>query len=111
MYPRKTMPLLAALLATLRSRPELRGPAIDILIDLNSSRALEYALIIIGGITVISGLSNFLTNFITSLTIQEEFVISGNLVWLYGLIKTLLGIMVIFLAKPLSRMVGSAKDK
>ncbi len=39
----------------------------DILIDLNSSVTLEYALIIIGGITLISGLSNFLTNFITSL--------------------------------------------
>jgi len=83
----------------------------DILIDLNSSRALEYALIIIGGITVITGLSNFLTNFITSLTIQEELAISGNLVWLYGLIKTLLGIIVIFLARPLSRMVGSEKEK
>jgi len=77
----------------------------DILIDLNSSRALEYSLIIVGGITLISGLSNFLTNFITSITMQEEFAISGNMVWLYGLIKSVLGFLVIILAKPLSRLV------
>ncbi len=77
----------------------------DILIDLNSSTTLEYALIIIGGITLISGLSNFLTNFITSLTMQEEFAISRNMIWLYGLIKTVLGILVILFAKPLSGLV------
>jgi len=81
----------------------------DILIDLNSSTALEYALIIIGGITVVSGLSNFLTNFITSLTMQEEFAISGNMIWLYGLIKTILGVLVIVFAKPLSRVVKNNK--
>jgi len=77
----------------------------DILIDLNSRTALEYALIIVGGITLISGLSNFLTNFITSMTMKEEFAISGNMIWLYGLIKSILGILVIFFAKPLSRIV------
>ena len=82
----------------------------DILIDLNSSTALEYALIIIGGITVISGLSNFLTNFITSITMQEELAISRNMVWLYGLIKTILGILVIVFARPLSRLVRKNKD-
>jgi hypothetical protein len=75
----------------------------DILIDLNSRSALEYALIIIGGIAVISGLSNFITNFITSITMNEEFALSNNMIWLYGLIKTILGLLVIFLAKPLSR--------
>lgn len=77
----------------------------DILIDLNSSTALEYALIIIGGITMIAGMSNFLTNFITSITMKEEFAISGNMVWLYGLIKTILGFIVIISAKRLSRLV------
>lgn len=83
----------------------------DILIDLNSSVAMEYALIIIGGITVISGLSNFLTNFITSITMQEELAISRNMVWLYGLIKTLLGILVIFLAKPFSRRIRNKSEQ
>jgi len=77
----------------------------DILIDLNSRTALEYALIIVGGITLISGLSNFLTNFITSITMKEEFAISGNMIWLYGLIKSILGILVIFFAKRLSKLV------
>ena len=77
----------------------------DILIDLNSSVALEYALIVIGGITLISGLSNFLTNFITSLTMNEEFALSGNMIWLYGLIKTLLGLLLIIFAKKLVRLV------
>jgi len=77
----------------------------DILIDLNSPVVLEYALIIIGGITLISGLANFLTNFITSLTMNEEFAISGNMIWLYGLIKSVLGILLIIFAKPLARLV------
>jgi len=77
----------------------------DILIDLNSRTALEYALIIVGGITLISGLSNFLTNFITSITMKEEFAISGNMIWLYGLIKSILGILVIFFATRLSKLV------
>ena len=76
----------------------------DILIDLNSTVTLEYALIIIGGITLISGLSNFLTNFITSITMNEEFAISGNMIWLYGFIKSLLGLLLIILARPISRI-------
>jgi hypothetical protein len=75
----------------------------DILIDLNSRSALEYALIIIGGIAIISGLSNFITNFITAITMNEEFALSSNMIWLYGLIKTILGLLVIFFAKPISR--------
>ena len=77
----------------------------DILIDLNSRSALEYSLIIIGGIAVISGLSNFITNFITSITMNEEFALSSNMIWLYGLIKTLLGVLVIALARPFSRLM------
>lgn len=77
----------------------------DILIDLNSTTALEYALIIIGGITLISGLSNFLTNFITSITMNEEFTIKGNMIWLYGLIKMILGMVVIVFARRIARMM------
>jgi hypothetical protein len=77
----------------------------DILIDLNSRSTLEYALIIIGGIAVISGLSNFITNFITAITMNEEFALSNNMIWLYGLIKTALGILVIIFAKPISRLL------
>lgn len=77
----------------------------DILIDLNSRSTLQYALIIVGGITVISGLSNFLTNFITSITMNEDFAMSPNMLWLYGLIKTGLGILVMVLSGPISRLV------
>ena len=77
----------------------------DILIDLNSRSALEYALIVIGGIAVISGLSNFITNFITAITMNEEFALSSNMIWLYGVIKTVLGLLVIIFAKPISRIL------
>jgi hypothetical protein len=77
----------------------------DILIDLQSSSALEYALIIIGGITVISGLSNFLTSLIRTVTMEGVLTISGNMIWLNGLIKMLLGAFLIYKAKALSRLV------
>ena len=75
----------------------------DILIDLNSASALEYALIIVGGITAITGLSNFLTNMIRSITMGGELTISGNMIWLNGLIKTLIGLFVIYKAKAIAR--------
>jgi hypothetical protein len=40
---------------------------------------------------------------------QEELAISRNMVWLYGLIKTILGILVIVFARPLSRLVRNNK--
>lgn len=77
----------------------------DILIDLNSSSALEYALIIIGGITLISGLSNFLTSVIRTVTMEGVLTISGNMIWLNGLIKIILGMLIIYKAKALSRLI------
>ncbi|MDT8392599.1 MAG: hypothetical protein RQ761_02055 [Bacteroidales bacterium] len=77
----------------------------DILIDLNSSSALEYALIIIGGITLISGLSNFLTSVIRTVTMEGVLTISGNMIWLNGLIKIILGILIIYKAKALSKLI------
>jgi len=77
----------------------------DILIDLQSASVLEYALIIIGGITVISGLSNFLTSLIRTFTMEGVLTISGNMIWLNGLIKMLLGSVVIYKAKALARLI------
>lgn len=77
----------------------------DILIDLNTSSALQYAIIIVGGITIISGLSSFLTNMVTSVTMSGEFALSGNLIWLYGLMKTILGLLTIIFAKQISRLL------
>ncbi len=77
----------------------------DILIDFDSPAVLEYALIIIGGITLITGLSNFLTSIIRSVTMEGELTISGNMIWLNGLIKILIGLVVIIKAKALSRLV------
>jgi hypothetical protein len=77
----------------------------DILIDLNASSALQYAIIIIGGITLITGLSNFLANVVTSVTFSGEFTLGGNLIWLNGLIKTILGVLAIVFAKPLVRII------
>lgn len=77
----------------------------DILIDLNASSALQYAIIVVGGITIISGLSSFLTNIVTSVTMSGEFGLSGNMIWLYGLMKTILGALAIIFAKPISRLL------
>ncbi len=77
----------------------------DILIDLDSPAVLEYAIIIIGGITFISGLSNLLSNLIRTITMVGELTISGNMIWLHGLIKTLLGLIVVLKAKALSRII------
>lgn len=77
----------------------------DILIDLNSSSTLEYAIIIIGGITLISGLSNFLSSLIRTFTMEGVLTISGNMIWLNGLIKIILGGIVIYKAKALSRLI------
>ena len=77
----------------------------DILIDLDSPAVLEYAIIIIGGITFIAGLSNLLTNLIRTITMEGELTITGNMIWLNGLIKTLLGFVVILKAKALSGMI------
>ena len=77
----------------------------DILIDLDSSSALEYALIIVGGITFITGLSNFLTSIVRSVTMEGELTISGNMIWLNGLIKILIGLLVIFKAKAFTRFI------
>lgn len=77
----------------------------DILIDLNSSSALEYALIIIGGITLISGLSNFLTSVIRTVTMEGVLTISGNMIWLNGLIKIILGMLIIYKAQALSKLI------
>jgi hypothetical protein len=77
----------------------------DILIDLDSPAVLEYAIIIIGGITFISGLSNLLTNLVRTITMEGELTITGNMIWLHGLIKTLLGFIVILKAKALAGMI------
>jgi len=77
----------------------------DILIDLESSAALEYALIIVGGITLISGLSSFLTSLVRTVTMEGVLTISGNMIWLNGLIKILLGSLIVFKAKALSRLM------
>ena len=77
----------------------------DILIDLDSPAVLEYAIIIIGGITFISGLSNLLSNLVRTITMVGELTISGNMIWLHGLIKTLLGLIVVLKAKALSGMI------
>lgn len=77
----------------------------DILIDLDSPAVLEYAIIIIGGIAFISGLSNLLSNLVRTITMEGELTISGNMIWLHGLIKTLLGLIVVLKAKALSGMI------
>ena len=77
----------------------------DIIIDLDSPAVLEYAIIIIGGITFISGLSNLLSNLVRTITMVGELTISGNMIWLHGLIKTLLGLIVVLKAKALSGMI------
>lgn len=77
----------------------------EILIDLESSAALEYALIIVGGITLITGLSNFLTSLIRTVTMAGVLTISGNLIWLNGLIKILLGGFIIYKAKTFARLI------
>ena len=77
----------------------------EILIDLESSTALEYAIIIIGGITLISGLSNFLTSLIRTVTMEGVLTITGNLIWLNGLIKILLGGFIIYKAKAFARLI------
>ncbi|HSG67544.1 MAG TPA: hypothetical protein VK994_02475 [Bacteroidales bacterium] len=77
----------------------------DILIDLESRSTLEYALIIIGGITLISGLSNFLTSVVRSVAMEGVLTISGNMIWLNGLIKMLIGALIIYKARSLSRLI------
>ncbi len=77
----------------------------DILIDLESKSTLEYAFIIIGGITLISGLSNFFTSVVRTVTMEGVLTISGNMIWLNGLIKMILGALIIYKAKAISRMV------
>ena len=77
----------------------------DILLDLDSSTALEYAMIIIGGIAFISGLTSFLGSLVRSLTMEGILTISGNYIWLNGLIKMLVGALVIYKAKALARLV------
>ena len=77
----------------------------DILIDLESSAALEYALIIVGGITLISGLSSFLTSLVRTVTMEGILTISGNMIWLNGLIKTLIGLLVVYKAKAFARFL------
>lgn len=77
----------------------------DILIDLQSESALEYALIIIGGITLISGLSNFFTSLIRTVTMEGVLTISGNMIWLNGLIKIILGALIVLKAKALTRII------
>ena len=77
----------------------------DILIDLESSSALEYALIIVGGITLIGGLSGFLTSLIRTVTMEGVLTISGNMIWLNGLLKMILGGLIIYKAKALSRLI------
>ena len=77
----------------------------DILIDLQSESALEYALIIIGGITLISGLSNFFTSLIRTVTMEGVLTISGNMIWLNGLIKIILGALIVIKAKALTRII------
>lgn len=77
----------------------------DILIDLQSASVLEYALIIVGGITLISGLSNFLTSLVRTFTMEGVLTISGNMIWLNGLIKMLMGGFIIYKAKALSRLI------
>lgn len=81
----------------------------DILIDLDSAVALEYALIIIGGITLISGLSNFLTSIVRTVTMEGVLMISGNMIWLNGLIKMILGGVLIYKAKSFSRLIRVKK--
>ncbi|MEN8225553.1 MAG: hypothetical protein ABFS05_09370 [Bacteroidota bacterium] len=81
----------------------------DILIDLESKSVLEYALIIIGGITLISGLSNFLTSVIRTVTMEGVLTISGNMIWLNGLIKMLLGGIIIYKARALSKFIKRNK--
>lgn len=78
----------------------------DILIDLQSESALEYALIIIGGITLISGLSNFFTSVIRTVTMEGVLTISGNMIWLNGLIKIILGALIIYKSRAISKMVN-----
>ena len=80
----------------------------DILIDLESKSTLEYAFIIIGGITLISGLSNFLTSVVRSVTMEGVLTISGNMIWLNGLIKMILGAIIIYKAKAISRLVKTS---
>lgn len=75
----------------------------DILIDLQSPVMLEYAIIIIGGITLISGLSNFLTSVIRTFTMEGVLTISGNMIWLNGLIKIIVGALLIYKAKFFGR--------
>ena len=77
----------------------------DILLDLDSSTALEYAMIIIGGIAFISGLTSFLGSLVRSLTMEGILTISGNYIWLNGLIKMVVGALVIYKAKALARLV------
>lgn len=78
----------------------------DILIDLQSQTALEYALIIIGGITLISGLSNFFTSLIRTVTMEGVLTISGNMIWLNGFIKIIVGALVVYKAKALSKIIS-----
>jgi len=77
----------------------------DILIDLDTKVALEYALIVVGGITLISGLSSFLTSVIRTFTMEGVLMISGNMIWLNGLIKIIVGGLVIYKAKALSGII------
>jgi len=77
----------------------------DILIDLESKSTLEYALIIIGGITLIGGLSNFLTSLVRTVTMEGVLTISGNMIWLNGLIKIVIGGFIIYKAKLFSNLI------
>lgn len=77
----------------------------DLLIDLNAPSALQYSIFILGGITLVSGLSSFLTNLITTLTMSGELGISWNMIWLHGLIKMILGLLAIIFAKPISKLI------
>ncbi len=79
----------------------------DILIDFNSKAVLEYSFIVIGGITLLTGLSHFLTSIIRSVTMEGELTISGNMIWLNGLIKMVIGALVIYRARAFSRLVRS----
>lgn len=85
------------------------GPS-DMLIDLNGSTALEYAVIVIGGISFITGLSAFLSNVVTSVTMQGELTISGNMIWLNGLIRIIIGLILVYRARGITRLIRRDKD-
>jgi hypothetical protein len=85
------------------------GPS-DMLIDLNGPTALEYALIVIGGLSFITGLSAFLSNVVTSVTMQGELIISGNMIWLNGLIRIIIGLLLIFRARSIGRLIRRDKN-